>query len=244
MRGARDASFLLPLGSKARSAMAGDVRVTALGANAFAAGRLLSGAKAALADLEKLGFAYPFDMLTVATAESAPQEGAVYSGLIVLREEKDGEALRRQLTRLVARQTFGISVANDAWNAPWISHSVASAVEMLCYRQRRGGAAYAARLQQEMEIAARVTRPHGVTVGASTALFGNESEMAQVLGDQGGAMLLGIEAAVGEEAFLQALTAYAQRCAGQTGTQQALESALLEATGSDWSGYLADELAF
>ena len=100
------------------------------------------------------------------------------------------------------------------------------------------------RLYGEMEIASRVTRPHGVSVGAGTAFFSSRSEMEQVLCDQGAAMLLGIEAAVGEEAFLQALRAYVERYAGRTGTLDALCTALLEKTGGDWRGYLEDELAF
>ena len=244
MRGARDASFALQTGGKVRSAMAGNVRITALGATGMQARRLLSSAKAALDDLEKLGFAYPFDTLTVAVSQSALQDGMALSGLIALREEGDGEQLRRQLVQGIARQIFGVYIESDPWNAPWLSYAPAAALEMLSYRQRRGAAAYEERLYGEMEIASRVTRPYGVCVGAGVSFFGSESEMKQVLCDQGGAMLLGIEAAVGEEAFLAALHAYVQRCAGHAGTQQALEAALLETTGSDWSGYLADELAF
>ena len=243
MRGARDASFALMPGGKVRSAMAGGVLLTAVGASSSQAGKLLSAAQNALSDLEKLGIAYPFDALTVAVSNDRPEDGAVRSGLL-LSGDADKESLRRRMTRLIARQTFGIAVANDPWNAPWLSQSVASAVEMLCYRQRRGEAAYASRLEDEMEIAARITRPTGVSVGAGTAFFGSDGEMTQVLRDQGGAMLLGIERAVGEEAFLRALATYAQANAGQTGTREALEEALLAATGSDWRGYLEDELTF
>jgi len=243
MCGARDASFALLPGGKVRSTMAGDVLLTAAGTSAAQAGKLMAAAKNALSDLEKLGIAYPFDALTVAVSNDAPEDGAVCSGLL-LSGDADKESLRRRMTRLIARQTFGIAVANDPWNAPWLSQSVASAVEMLCYRQRRGEAAYASRLADEMEIAARITRPTGVSVGAGTAFFGRDSEMTQVLRDQGGAMLLGIERAVGEAAFVQALAAYVQANAGQTGTKEALEEALLAATDSDWSGYLEDELTF
>ena len=68
--------------------------------------------------------------------------------------------------------------------------------------------------------------------------------MTQVLRDQGGAMLIGIEQAVGQEAFAQALGQYARENAGQIASQQELERALLEATGSAWDGYLEDELAY
>ena len=93
-------------------------------------------------------------------------------------------------------------------------------------------------------MGARLTRPAGVCVGAGTAHFGGETEMTQVLRDQGAAMLLGIEQAVGETAFLDALRLYVDQNAGGVGSLSALEEALLSVTGSDWSGYLEDELAF
>ena len=68
--------------------------------------------------------------------------------------------------------------------------------------------------------------------------------MTQVLRDQGTAMLLGIEQAVGEEAFLSALQAYVRENAGRIATQAALEDALDAATGSRWDGYLTDGLNF
>ena len=54
---------------------------------------------------------------------------------------------------------------------------------------------------------------------------------------------MGVEQAVGQEAFIRALQAYIAQNAGGVGTLEALESALRETTGSDWSGYLADMLA-
>ena len=97
---------------------------------------------------------------------------------------------------------------------------------------------------ETVEIASRLTRPHGVTVGASVDRFGGDAEMTQVLRDQGAAMMIGIEQAVGEEAFLDALQAYVRENAGQIATQAALEDALYAATGSRWDGYLADGLSF
>ena len=150
----------------------------------------------------------------------------------------------QRLTRLIARQTFGILVENDPYHAPWLSVSLASACELAAYRQRKGEAAYEERFVQTVEIASRLTRPHGVTVGASADRFGGDAEMTQVLRDQGGAMLMGIEQAVGQEAFAQALGQYARKNVGQIASQQELERALLESTGSAWDGYLEDELAY
>ena len=82
-----------------------------------------------------------------------------------------------------------------------------------------------------------------MTIGASTERFGGDGEMTQVLRDAGAAGLMGIEQAVGQAAFLSALQRYAEQNAGGVGTLEALEAALEEATGSDWSGYLADMLA-
>ena len=82
-----------------------------------------------------------------------------------------------------------------------------------------------------------------MTIGASTEHFGGDGEMTQVLRDAGAAGLMGIEQAVGQAAFLSALQRYVEQNAGGVGTFEALEAALGEATGSDWSGYLADMLA-
>lgn len=79
----------------------------------------------------------------------------------------------------------------------------ASCVELLAYRGREGDAAYEKRFYSEVEVAMRLTRPHGVNVGASTEHFGDDSEMTQVLRDQGAASLMGIDTAVGGEAFIR-----------------------------------------
>ena len=73
--------------------------------------------------------------------------------------------------------------------------------------------------------------------------FGGDGEMTQVLRDAGAAGLMGIEQAGGQAAFLSALQRYVEQNAGGVGTLEALEAALEAATGSDWSGYLADMLA-
>ena len=93
-------------------------------------------------------------------------------------------------------------------------------------------------------MATRLTRPHGVTVGAGTDHFGGDAEMTQVLRDQGAAMMIGIEQAVGEEAFLDALQAYVRENAGGIADRAAMEAALDAATGSRWDGYLEDELTW
>ena len=150
----------------------------------------------------------------------------------------------RRLTRLIARQTFGVLVENDPFHAPWLSASLASACELAAFRQRKGENAYEERFLETVEIASRLTRPHGVTVGASVDRFGGDAEMTQVLRDQGGAMLMGIETAVGQEAFAQALRLYVSENAGGIAAQRDLERALEQATGSAWDGYLSDELTY
>lgn len=244
MRMARDASFVLESGAKAKEKEICGVTVRVLGRDAGAAKKLLDAAEAALGSLGEIGIAYPFDRLTIADGETARADGAVYSGLIALDAGADKEALIRKMTRLIARQTFGILIENDPWNAPWLSETIASGAEMLAFRVRKSAAAYEERLYGEMELATRVTRPVGVNVGASTAHFGSDAEMEQVLRDQGASMLLGIEQAVGEEAFLQALHAYIDACAGGVGSKEALCLALYQATGSSWDGYISDMLAF
>ena len=243
LSGAREISLALRTEGAMRQAAAGDVLVTALAENARTASRLLDAAKDALEDIQKLGFSYPFPSLTVVQAKTGHTDGVVGSALIAVDADVQTDELRAQATRLCARQIFGVQVENDPWNAPWLSETLASCVELMAYRQREGDAAYEKRFYDEIEIATRLTRPHGVVVGASTEHFGGDGEMTQVLRDAGAAGMMGVEQAVGQEAFIRALQAYIAQNADGVGTLEALESALREATGSDWSGYLADMLA-
>ena len=82
-----------------------------------------------------------------------------------------------------------------------------------------------------------------MVIGASTEHFGGDGEMTQVLRDAGAAGMMGVDQAVGQEAFIRALQIYIEQNAGGVGTLEALEKALEEATGSDWGGYLEDMLA-
>lgn len=244
MRMARDASFALLPDGKVREKEVSGVRIRALAKDAGTAKALLAKAQAALESLNDAGFAYPYDTLTVAQGDTGRVDGLALSGLAVLKADDDSEQLRRRITRLIARQTFGVFVESDPWNAPWLSHTLASCAEMLAYRKLKGAAAYEERLYGELELATRITRPAGVRIGASTAHFGSDSEMTQVLRDAGAAMLLGIEQAVGEERFVTALSIYAEENGGKTGSAHALCSALEQATGSSWEGYISDMLAF
>lgn len=243
MQGARDVTFALLEGYELRKTVDG-IKVTVLAEDYGTGQKLFARTQEALRSLSAIGLAYPFPSLSVVQSDTGKEDGEIGSGVIALSAEEDKETLRRQLTRLIARQTFGVLVGNDAYNEPWLSHSLASAAELMAYRRLKGENAYETRFFDEIEIAARVTRPFGVNVGAGVSAFGGDWEMTQLLRDQGAAMLLGIEQAVGEEAFLQALKQYAQENAGQIASRADFESVLCEATGSDWSGYLTDELSF
>ena len=244
MRGARDASFALDAGVKTRSRSVGDVQVTAMAQDAATAKTLLAQTKAALESLAAIGLPYPYNALTVAQSDTGREDGLALSGLLALDADADRETLRRRLTRLIARETFGILIENDPWNAPWLSETLASCAELLAYRGLKGTAAYEERLYGEIELSTRLTRPYGVTVGAGTAHFGGDAEMTQVLRDQGAAMLLGIEQAVGGETFMSALQSYIRDNAGGVAAKEDLAEALREASGSSWDGYLTDGLSF
>lgn len=244
MQGARDVAFALAQGGAVRQRQSGGVLLTAIAGGSAAAGELLGRAQEALSSLEKAGIAYPFPSLTVAQADTGREDGLALSGLVALDAEGDKETLLRRVTRLAARQTFGVLVESDPWNAPWLSQSLASTAELIAYNTRKGQSAYKTRYYEEIEIATRLTRPYGVTVGAGTDHFGGDAEMTQVLRDQGAAMMLGIEQAVGAEAFLDALTVYIDANAGGIATCADLADALYAVTGSRWDGYLEDELTW
>ena len=243
LSGAREISFALRTDGAIRQTTAGDVLITALAENARTASRLRDAAADALEAVEKLGFRYPFSSLTVVQAKTGRTDGALGSALVAVDADAKADALLAQLTRLCARQIFGVQVENDPWNAPWLSETLASCVELMAYWQREGDAAYEKRFYDEIEIATRLTRPHGVVIGASTEHFGGDGEMTQVLRDAGAAGVMGIEQAVGQDAFIRALQTYINQNAGGVGSLEALEEALKTETGSDWSGYLADLLA-
>ena len=242
--GALDMPFALRTGGAMRRQEACGVLVTALADSDAQARALLSQTEKALKALDGLGLPYAGRALSVAQASTGFEDGLIGSGLIAVGEERDAEALLRRLTRLIARQTFGIAAQNDPWNEPWLSVSLASVAELLAYRHRAGERAYEERFFEEIEIATRLTRPQGVTVGAAVDRFGGDAEMTQVLRDQGAAMLLGIEQAVGEDAFLRALTLYVQKAQDVPASRALLEEALFAATGSRWDGYLEDELSW
>lgn len=244
MRGARDASFVLDTGVRTRSGQTGGVQVTAMAQDTATAKALLEQTGAALESLAAIGLPYPYSVLTVVQSDTGREDGLALSGLVALNADTDKETLRRRLTRLIARETFGILIENDPWNAPWLSETLASCAELLAYRGLRGTAAYEERLYGEIELSTRLTRPHGVTVGAGTAHFGGDAEMTQVLRDQGAAMLLGIEQAVGGETFMNALQIYIRDHAGGVAAKEDLAAALRAASGSSWDGYLADGLSF
>lgn len=244
MQGARDVTFAVGQSQSVRCREIGGVLVSAQATSAGRAGNLLDAAQKALLSLKAIGLAYPFPSLTLVEADSGLSDGRLCSGLAALPVDGGGESLCRRVTRLVARQTFGVLVGNDPYNAPWLSASLASAAELLAYAQRKGERALGTRLEEEVAMADRVTRPYGVTVGATLAHFGGDAERTQVLRDQGGGMLLGIAQAAGETAFLDALRLYAQENAGKIASQADFERALLAATGSAWDGYLEDELAY
>lgn len=243
LSGAREIAFAMRAEGEIRQTRAGDVLITALAENARTASRLREAAADALEAIEKLGFSYPFSSLTVVQAQTGRADGALGSALVAVDADAKADELLAQMTRLCARQIFGVQVENDPWNAPWLSETLASCVELMAYRQREGDASYEKRFYDEIEIATRLTRPHGVVIGASTEHFGGDGEMTQVLRDAGAANLMGIEQAVGQEAFIRALQTYIAENAGGIGSLEALESALERETGSDWSGYLADMLA-
>ncbi len=243
LSGAREIAFALRTNGAIRQTTAGGVLITALAENARTASRLRDAAADALEAVESSGFAYPFSSLTVVQAKTGRTDGALGSALVAVDADVQGDALMAQLTRLCARQIFGVQVENDPWNAPWLSETLASCVELMAYRQREGDAAYEKRFYDEIEVATRLTRPHGVVVGASTEHFGGDGEMTQVLRDAGAAGLMGIEQAVGQETFIRALQTYIDQNAGGIGSLEALEDAFKAATGNDWSGYLADLLA-
>ena len=242
MQGARDATFALLEDGCVRQGETQGVLVTAMAQTGREAASLLARTREALDSLEKIGLRCPFASLTVVQAQTARADGVAYSGLLALDAQGDDEALLQRFTRLVARESFGVQVGADPFRAPWLSETLASAAELLAYRARKGAAAYETRFFEEIEPATRLTRPHGVCVGAGVDRFGGDAEMTQVLRDQGAAMLLGIGMAAGEDALAGALSRYAQENAGRLASRAALERALEEATGSAWDGYLADGL--
>lgn len=240
--GAMDMPFALTTACAVRMEQADGMLLTAMAQTPYQANGLLRQARKALQSLEELGLPYPARALCAVQADTQAQDGLIGSGMIVLPREADAQRALSRMTVLIARQTFGVAAQNDPWNAPWLSISLASSAEMIAYRHSKGEGAYERRFDEQIEIASRLTRPHGVCVGAPVDRFGSDTEMMQVLRDQGAAMMLGIERAVGEETYLEAMRLYVLRAQDRLADRTLLEEALADATGYRWDGYLQDGL--
>lgn len=241
--GARGMTFAVSGEGCVRWRELGGVAVSAMAGDARRANRLLDCAQTALASLGAIGLDYPFASLCIVESTPISADGDVYSAMIVLDGEEDTEALLRRMTRLIAGQTFGVYVGCDPWSDPFLSVSLASAAELLAFRERKGEAAFEERFYEEIEVSTRLTRPYGVNVGAGILAFGSDTEMTQVLRDRGAAMLLGIGQAEGYDVLMQAMNAYAQGNARGIADRTDFFAALERVTGSDWSGYLMDEMS-
>ena len=126
LSGAREIAFAMRAEGEIRQTRAGDVLITALAENARTASRLREAAADALEAIEKLGFSYPFSSLTVVQAQTGRTDGVLGSALVAVDADAKADELLAQMTRLCARQIFGVQVENDAWNAPWLSETLAS----------------------------------------------------------------------------------------------------------------------
>ena len=199
----------------------------------------IKATREALARLRKTGFSYPFSGICILSGV-AETDGKVLSGL-ALTDGAEGEALVEELSRLLLQQIFGVLIGTDSEN-PWLSVSVASGAELLCYGKTKGTSALESRYRTNVEPATRLTHPRGVTIGAPLSVFADADEVAIVLRDSGGAMILGMPEAAGEAAFVEALNAYAEENAGRKASMEAFLSSLWKATGSRWDGYLKDWL--
>ena len=82
--------------------------ITALAENARTASRLREAAADALEAIEKLGFSYPFSSLTVVQAQTGRADGALGSALVAVDADAKADELLAQMTRLCARQIFGV----------------------------------------------------------------------------------------------------------------------------------------
>ena len=145
------------------------------------------------------------------------------------------EELERALTLGLARQWFGLSVQNHPEQAPWLSEAVCAYVALLYYQEQYGEERFLEELNREVLDALNITLPGRLSPDALRSQFSSRSAYEIIVRRRGAAALHEMSKAIGRQEIWDAFKSYYQENRGQTADQGDFETALLHATGQDYS---------
>ena len=226
-------------------ALESGVTLRVLSGSALAARRIREAADQALSLFGEWFGAYPYDVLTV-TESACLTDGDSASGLIFLNASlfswNQGDELKAELVRQLARQWFGALVGSDPVREPWLQATLSEYAELMWVESTQGHKAYLKQLNAQAVPALRVTIPGGLTVDSAADRFSARSEFQTIVLDRGIAVMHELRETMGEEAFLEALRLYAQANAGSLASIADFAAAIDEAAGRRLDEYLVGQL--
>lgn len=244
--GVRDMALAFSTSYKQAHALHGDTLISAYTHSQKDADTTLRLAKKALTAFESLfGVDYPYPTLTFAQGNLGSYGGMEYSSMAILSDsayEASTYALELILVHETAHQWFGALVGSDQVNEAWLDEATAQYATLLYFEKEHGSEAFDELYLSQVEPALRITRPFGVTTGASLENFLTISEYSQTVYHRGAGMLHGIREATSLEMYCEFMKLYLTQNAYKIATREDFLSALLTATGSSWIGYLNDYL--
>ena len=163
----------------------------------------------------------------------------VPKGLCALTKRNE---LETAVSRLCAKQWFGVEVGVNPENEPWLTDALASYASLLCFEEKEGYSRYLTRLNRQVLSALQTTIPGGLTVDSRASRFTSLSEYELVVIDRGTAMLHEMRDAMGREAFIETLARYVSDNRLKIASIEPFVAAANEATGSRWDEYVVNQL--
>lgn len=142
----------------------------------------------------------------------------------------------------VAQGLLSQRVGVDPYREPWLCESLAGFLGLLSLLDSRGIQAVEQVWQRQIDPALSLTVPGGVRADMPMAYFASQAEAQILLQGRGVAALFLLWDVMGEEAFLQAVSAYVAENAYEEGTIEAFVTACNQASGGQWGAFLTDML--
>ncbi len=164
--------------------------------------------------------------------------------LILLHEDlfSDSDALMRAICLGILKQYFGYRAYHMPTEDAWMTDSLSEYLYCLGIEALDGHERYLTLLNEEYVPSVQYTIPGNLYITSDVALF-SPSEYEEVVIKRGCLVFHEVVTAMGQEAFLDALSIYLEK--GRDGRvlgEYDLVDALDEATGQSWEAFLTDWL--
>lgn len=221
------------------------VKLRVLANTASDAQAMLDSALPVMNWLEETFGAYPWPSLTIVETDYL-YDGLAYPGVIQVSDSLTGPAQRKELDQaivsLCADQYFGCIVGNNPSGAPWLGESVSAFASLLYYEAKNGYDDYLVRLNRQVLAALQTTIPGGMTVDSEAERFNSRMEYEIVVTDRGTAVLHEMRQAMGEDAFMEALSTYVSRMWMKNAAASDFLSAMNDVSSRRWDEYLYGQM--